>query len=352
MVALVYLQLLDDGSGVLAGLSLAAKITSESLALSEGVEDGLLDASGLLGETHVTQHHDRAEEKSGGVGETLAGNIGSGTVDGLEDGALVTDVAGGGETQTTDETSAHVRENVTVQVRHDKDLVVVRVGVGDHLQAGVVEKLSVELDVGEVLGDLATDVEEETVGHLHDGGLVDDADLGTANGLSLLEGEAEDALGSLAGDELDALDDTVNDDVLNAGVFTLGVLADKDGIDVVVGGLEAGNRAAGTQVGEQVEGAAEGQVERDVALADGGGQRTLEGNLVLADVLNGGIGDGGLAVLEDGGNVDRLPGDGDLGGAEDVLDGLGNLGTDTVTLDQGNKVVALRIIVSFGRLLL
>ena len=39
---------------------------------------------------------------------------------------------------------------------------------------------------------------------------------------------------------------------------------------------------------------------------------TLEGDLVLLDVLNGKVGDGSLAVLEDGGDVDRLPGNGSL----------------------------------------
>lgn len=339
----IYLQLLDDGVGVLGSLGLAAKITSEGLALGEGVEDGLLDTGGLLGETHVAQHHDGAKKESGRVGKTLAGNIGGGTVDSLEDGALVTNVTRGGETETTNETGAHVGENVTVEVGHDKDLVVVRVGVGNHLQAGVVEELGVELNVGEVLGDLATDVEEETIRHLHDGGLVDDADLGAANGLSLLEGEAENALRGLAGDELDALDNTIDNNVLNARVFTLGVLTDEDGVDVVVGGLEAGNRAARTQVGKEVEGTAERQVERDVALADGGGERTLEGNLVLSDVLNGSVGDGSLAVLDDGGDVDGFPGNGDLGSAEDVLDGFGDFGANAVTLDQADEVVTLQI---------
>lgn len=218
----------------------------------------------------MAQHHDGAEEEGSGVGETLAGDVRGGTVDSLEDGALVTDVAGGGQTETADKTGAHVGEDVTVEVGHDKDLVVVGVGVGDHLEAGVVEKLGVELDIGEVLGDLATDVEEETVGHLHDGGLVDDADLGAADGLGLLEGEAEDALRGLAGDELDALDDAIDDDVLDAGVFTLGVLTDEDGVDTVVGGLEAGDGAAGTEVGEEVEGTAESKVQGDVALANGG----------------------------------------------------------------------------------
>lgn len=97
---------------------------------------------------------------------------------------------------------------------------------------------------------------------------MDDADLGAANGLCVLEGEAQDALRGLAGYELDALDDTVDDDVLNARVLALGVLSDQDRVDIVVGGLEAGDRAAGTQVGEEVEGTAEGEVEGDVALAD------------------------------------------------------------------------------------
>lgn len=252
------------------GLGLAAQVAGESLALGHGVEDGGLDAGSVLGETHVSEHHDGAEEKSGGVGQTLAGDIRGRTVDSLEDGALVTDVAGGGETETTDETGAHVGENVTIQVGHDKNLVVVGDGVGDHLKARVVEELSVELDVGEVLGDILSDLEEETVGQLHDGGLVDDADLLAANGLGVLEGVSEDTLTGLAGDELDGLDNTVDDNVLNARVFALGVLSDQDGVDIVVGGLEAGNRAAGSEVGKEVEGSSESEVQGDVTLADGG----------------------------------------------------------------------------------
>lgn len=39
------------------------------------------------------------------------------------------------------------------------------------------------------------------------------------------------------------------------------------------------------------------------------GKGTLEGNLVLLDALDSGIGDRGLAVLEDRVDVDGLPGD-------------------------------------------
>jgi hypothetical protein len=105
---------------------------------------------------------------------------------------------------------------------------------------------------------------------------VDDADLVLASGNGVLEGEAEDALGCLLGDELDGLDDAIDDDVLDARVLALGVLTDEDGVDVVVGGLIAGNGLARAQVGEEVEGTAEGQVERDVTLADGGLRERLE----------------------------------------------------------------------------
>lgn len=37
------------------------------------------------------------------------------------------------------------------------------------------------------------------------------------------------------------------------------------------------------------------------------GKGTLERDVVLADTLNGSIGNGGLAILQDGGDIDGLP---------------------------------------------
>ena len=216
----------------------------------------------------MLKHHDTAQQQSSGVGKTLAGDIRSGTVDGLEDGALVTDVTRGGETKATDQTGTHVGQNVTVQVGHDEDFVVVRGGVGDDLQARVVQQLSVELDIGEILRDVAGSVEEKTVGHLHDSGLVHNANLLLVDGLGILESESQDPLRSLLGDELDALHNTVHNNVLDTRVFALSVLANEDSVDAVVRGLETGNGAARTNVGKQIEGAAQGQVQGDMALAD------------------------------------------------------------------------------------
>lgn len=272
------LKALDDGASIFVGLGGTTEITSESLnncqhlnseilknctylALSKSVESSLLDAGSVLVETHVLQHHNRTQQESGRVGKTLAGDIRSGTVDSLEDGALVSNVSGWGKTETTDETSAHIGENVAVKVGHDEDFVVVWGRVGDHLQAGVVKKLGVELNVGEFLGNVAGSVQEETVGHLHDGGLVHNADLLLARGLSMLESEAQDTLRGFPSDELNTLDNTVNNNVLNAGVFTLGVLTDQHSVDVVIWGLVSSNRAAWSQVGKEVECTTESQVQ-------------------------------------------------------------------------------------------
>ena len=268
-----YLQLGNDSAGVLVSLRLSTQIAGQGLSFRQSIKRGLLDSVRELVEFHVPQHHQGAEQESGGVCQGLAGDVGSGTVDGLEDGTLVTNVAGGRQAETADQTGAHVREDITVQVGHDEDLVIVRHGVGDHLQAGVVEQLVVELDVREVLGDIPGGVEEQTVGHLHDGGLVDDADLLAADLLGVLEGEAQNTLAGLPGDQLDALDDTINHNVLDARVLALRVLSDQDGVDVVVCRLVASDGAAWPQVGEEVESSPEGEVEGDVSLADGGLER-------------------------------------------------------------------------------
>jgi hypothetical protein len=56
--------------------------------------------------------------------------------------------------------------------------------------------------------------------------------------------------------------------VLDSRVLSLSVLTDDDRVNTVVGGLVALDGAARPDVGVEVEGTAEGQVEGDVALSD------------------------------------------------------------------------------------
>ena len=60
--------------------------------------------------------------------------------------------------------------------------------------------------------------------------------------------------------------------VLDARVFTLRVLPDENGVDILVGGLESPDGSAGTDVGEKVKGPAECQVQGNVALANCSGR--------------------------------------------------------------------------------
>lgn len=71
--------------------------------------------------------------------------------------------------------------------------------------------------------------------------------------------------------------------MLDARVFTLCVFADENRVNVGVGSFVADNRPAWSDIGKEVEGASEGQVERDVTLADRSSEGTLEGNSVASD---------------------------------------------------------------------
>ena len=217
----------------------------------------------------MLQHHDAREEQCRGVGKPLARDIRCRAVDGFEDGTLVADVARGREAQTADQARAHIGQDVSVEIRHHEDLVVVGCWIRDDLQAGVVEQLRVELDVGELLGDFSSNVEEEAVGHFHNRGFVHGADFALAYLLGVLEGEAQDPLRGGAGDQLDALHDAVDDDVLDSRVFAFGVFTDEDRVDVVVRGFVASYGDAGADVGEEIECAAEGEVEGDMTFAYG-----------------------------------------------------------------------------------
>lgn len=82
----------------------------------------------------MLQHHNRGQKQRSRVCEIFSSNIRRGTVDGLENGALVADVAGGCQPKTADEAGAQIRKNVAVEIGHDQEDVGVEVGVGGHLE--------------------------------------------------------------------------------------------------------------------------------------------------------------------------------------------------------------------------
>lgn len=272
------------------------------------------------------------------------------SVNSLEDRSVSTDVSRGSKTESTDESSAHIGKNVSVEVRGDEDGVGEGSGVLDDLlcttktktkkggcqegrgrggdggerrkgkevdgtnsKTSSVKEILVVSDLGVLLSDLPAGLEEHAVGELpvrvertrekrgqpsarttdflreltspslppktpllprakisysHNSSLVHSSNSVPSTDLSVVERVSSDSLGSVVGDQLDGLNDTIDDLVLDTGVLSLGVLSDENGVDVVVGGLETDDGRARSNVGEEVEGSSEGEVEGDVSLSD------------------------------------------------------------------------------------
>ena len=214
----------------------------------------------MVVETEVAEQHGAGQEQGGGVGLVLALNVEADVpAAGLEDGDVATHVAAGHDTGAADEGSADVGQDATVEVGHDEDVELL--GPGDALHAGVVDDHVVEGEGGVFLAGVMEGVPEQTVGQLHDVGLVDTGDLLPVVGEGEGEGELGDALGLSAGDDLEGLDDARYALVLEAAVLALGVLADNAHVDVLVAGLVAGDVLDQADGGVDVEFLAHGDVE-------------------------------------------------------------------------------------------
>lgn len=341
MLHLNGLELVEDGTGELVGGGLAAHVGSADLAIGNDGVGGLGDAVSMLIETKVSQQHAAGQKHGSGVGLVLALDVKTDvTATGLENGNLTAHVATRDNTGTTNKGSANVGQDTTVKVRHDHNVELLR--TRDSLHGGVVDNHVVGLEGGVVLGDLVEGAAEETVGKLHDVGLVDASNLGSAVCEGEREGEPGDTLRLGAGDDLEGLDDTLDALVLKTRVLTLGVLSDDAQVDVLVAGLVAGDVLDQADAGVDVELLSHGDVEALVAgSADGGVEDTLEAELVALEGSDG-LAEGILSAagaLETG-NLDLLPLNGDVVGLEDGLDRLGNLGTDTITGNEGDGVLA------------
>lgn len=108
----------------------------------------------------------------------------------------------------------------------------------------------------------------------HDVRLVDSSDTVTAVLLGVVESVASHSLRSLERNELNGLDDAIDDLMLDTRVLSLCVLTDQDSVDVVVRGLVAFDGSAWSNVGEEVKGSSEGQVQGHVSLSNWSCQRT------------------------------------------------------------------------------
>jgi hypothetical protein len=319
--------------------------TYVDIPIGDDLVDGLRDAVGVVIKTNVTEHHGGGQDQSSGVGLVLALDVETDvTASRLEEGDVATHVASGDDTRATDKTSTNVGEDTSVQVGHDHDVKLLR--ARDALHGGVVDNHVVGLEGRVVLADPLDGVAEEAVGQLHDVGLVDAGNLLAVVGEGEGEGELGDALRLLAGDDLERLDNAVDRLVLETRVLALGVLTDDAEVDVLVAGLVTGDVLKEDDRGVDVELLAQSDVERAVAGAlDGGVQDTLETELVALERGDGlaeellGVDVAGVDTRD----IDLFPLNGNVVRLEDLLDGLRDLSTDTVTGDQGDGVLAAEL---------
>ena len=287
----------------------------------------------MVVKTNVAQHHGSGQDQSSGVGLVLALDVETDvTASRLEDGDVAAHVASGDDTGAADKTSTNVGQDTSVKVGHHHNIELLR--PGDALHRSVVDNHVVGLERGVVLANLLDGVAEETVGKLHDVGLVDAGNLLAVVGKRKGKGELGNALRLLAGDDLERLNHAVDRLVLKARVLALGVLTDDTEVDVLVARLVTRDVLEEDNRGVDVELLAEGDVEGTVTRPlDGRVEDTLETQLValergnrLAEELLG------VHVARvDTRDVDLLPLNRHIVRLEDFLDRLGDLSTNTVT---------------------
>lgn len=123
--------------------------------------------------------------------------------------------------------------------------------------------------------------------------------------------------------------------MLDAGIFTFGVLTYQDSIHIFVWSFVALNRSTRTYIGIEIESSAEGQVKRHMTFSNGCCQGSFECYSIFPYRFNSSVRDGGFAVFEYRGYITVFPLDRNVGSFKDVYHGFlsrqiqPNLGTDS-----------------------
>ena len=209
-------------------------------------------------------------------------------MDRLEQGVAFPQVCSRHQAEAANQTGAHVAQHVAEEVFHHQDIVARR--VERQFQAQAIDVNLLELQKGVIVGHRPRRRQEQTVAQRQHVVLVTEGDPAPALRPCQLEGVADDALRRHLGNDAQTLHHAGNDDVFQAGVQPLRVLADDNEIDAVVGHLDAWQGRHGPHAGEQVKFFAEANVDRAKALADGRRAGAFQSDAVLADEVEGGLG--------------------------------------------------------------
>src|SRR6266498_387887 len=343
-----------DGGGVVA---VRLHVVGDAAALGDDLGEPPLQPVGGLALAEVAEHQHAGEHHRHRVDLVLALVLWGRSVRGLEHRHAVAHVGARGDTEPADQTGCQVREDVPVEVGQQQHVEVLR--LLHQLHGHVVHQVLVVFDLGVVLGHLATDRVEETVGVLHDVRLGHGGDLLAAVGARVVEGELGDPAGAGDRDRLDRQAGVLADAAvlqaveeldhllglwaalleLDAGVEVLVVLTHDHQVDVLVARAHALVPLAGTQARKQIQLLAQRHVDAAEARPDRRGQRALDGDAVGSDRLEHRLRQGGAVFLDDvGAGLLYVPFEVHTGPFKDAPGGFRQLGTDSVSRDEGDTM--------------
>ena len=252
---------------------------------------------GDVGLAQVDEHHDRTVEQPRRVGDALSGDVGGGSVDGLEHGVFGPDVRRAAHADRPGDFGCDVGDDVAIEVER-ADHVQPLGARGDQRRADV-DDLVLVLDVGILLRHLVEDPVEETIGLLHDVVFRHTRHLLATVGTCVLERIPDDALAAWTRDQLERLNDFVRLLVLDSGVQVLFVLAHDHHVEQRIRRLDIRRVCFDrTHVGEHRQALAQRHVEALVAPTAGSRDRSLEEHARLGEALPRAVGDAAFLACE------------------------------------------------------
>ena len=288
--------------------------------------------------SNMDQHHDRAQQQAGGIGEILPCPAGGRAVDRLEHGHMLANIGRPRQPDRTSDLGCDVGENVAVEIRqHDHVERFRRVG---QLGGADVDDPVLVLDVRVLGGNLFEDLMEEPIGHLHDVVFGEAGDLATIVLPGVVEGIADDLLRARAGNEAQALVDLIGLAMLDPAVDVLFVLAHDDHVHIGVLGRDEGVvRDAWTHIREETKRLAHGDIQALEPAALRRGDRRFEKDASAAQRLPC----AGLDTRGGAAQIDRFADLDDLGRQprarflKDRQRRLHDLGTDAIAVGDGDR---------------
>src|SRR3989440_5088930 len=184
------------------------------------------------------KHHHCGEQEPRRIGDVLPGTTRGGPVDGLKHGATISDVGRAGQANRTGERSRHVRENITIQIGQYDHIECLR-RVGEFCRADINDPGFVG-NIGIIIGNLAKDAVEESIGQLHDVVFHETGDLLAVVTPGILEGVTDNLFAARSANELEALDHIVGLAIFYACVEVLFILTNDNHVHIWVQGFDKG----------------------------------------------------------------------------------------------------------------